>query len=67
MGYIIPHSIVSLFLDEVASTGSWAGVCELGLACRTLESDAYRGYIGMGADSTGVLVDAVAPVKRMLP
>lgn len=47
IGYVIPVSIVHLFLDEVAQTGSWSGVSELGLSCQMLESETYRNYLGM--------------------
>lgn len=65
VGYVIPVSIVHLFLDEVKNTGSWSGVSELGLVWRNLESDSYRSYIGMSEGQTGVLVEEVAPLGAL--
>eukprot|EP01047_Picozoa_sp_COSAG01_P033112 COSAG01_NODE_2422_length_7726_cov_5.781172_10_plen_549_part_00 len=64
VGYIIPSSIAQLFLSEVRATGSWSGVSELGLACRSLESDVMRDFLAMG-EATGVLVEAIAPLGAL--
>ena len=65
VGYIIPIAVVHLFLDEVSERGSWSGVSEFGLTLRCIESDAYRSYIGMPVDKTGLLVDKVAPLGQV--
>jgi len=65
VGYIIPASVAQLFLNEVRETGRWSGVSELGLTLRSLESDSLRQYLKMPAESTGVLVDRVAPLGAL--
>ena len=65
VGYVIPASVVHLFLNEVESTGTWAGVSELGAICAPLESDSYRAFIGIKEGETGVLVEEVAPLGAL--
>jgi S1-C subfamily serine protease len=62
VGYVIPSSIVHLYLNEVKSTSKWSGVSGLGCAFQSLECDSYRTYIGMDAAATGVLIKEVAPL-----
>jgi len=62
VSYIIPVSVVMLFLNEVTCTGSWNGINELGVTLRNLESDSLRQYLKMLPDTTGALVDCVAPL-----
>mmetsp|Transcript_13146 Transcript_13146/g.20496 ORF Transcript_13146/g.20496 Transcript_13146/m.20496 type:complete len:595 (+) Transcript_13146:312-2096(+) len=61
IGYVIPISIVHLFLDEVSNLGKWTGVSEFGIWFQNLESDTYRSFLGMADYTTGVLVIDVAP------
>lgn len=65
IGYIIPVSVLTLFLDEIKQTGRWSGISELGLSLRTLESDSLRQYLKMPSNTTGVLVDRVAPLGTL--
>lgn len=62
IGYVIPVSILHLFLNEVEATGKWSGVSELGISFFPLESDTFREYLGMKAHVTGVMVLKVAPL-----
>jgi hypothetical protein len=64
VGYIIPISVVSLFLNDYFSSGRWLGVCELGFAYRTLECEALREYLGVEGDA-GILVTSVAPLGSL--
>ena len=65
IGYVIPISILHLFLNEVEKTGTWSGISEIGLLWRKIESDSYRAYLGMQDDETGVLVLEVAPLGAL--
>lgn len=65
IGYLIPVSILHLFLNEVESSGTWAGVSESGLYVMTLESDSYRLFLGMEPNMTGVQVHTVAPLSAL--
>ena len=65
IGYVIPISILHIFLDEVEKTGTWSGISEIGLLWRKIESDSYRSYLGMKDGETGVLILEVAPLGAL--
>eukprot|EP00929_Paragymnodinium_shiwhaense_P071347 TRINITY_DN36283_c0_g1_i1.p1 TRINITY_DN36283_c0_g1~~TRINITY_DN36283_c0_g1_i1.p1 ORF type:complete len:583 (-),score=149.04 TRINITY_DN36283_c0_g1_i1:220-1968(-) len=65
VGYIIPVRVVNLFLGEVARTGSWSAISELGLTVRSLELDGLRSYLQMAPEMTGMLVDRIAPMGAL--
>jgi S1-C subfamily serine protease len=61
VGYIIPSSLVRLFLEDWEQHGSWRGVSEVGFAIRALESPALRRFYAT-TDNIGCLVTSVAPL-----
>ena len=65
VGYVIPASIIHLFIDSVMKSGHWSGVAELGASYRTMENNALRNYIGMRDGSTGVQITGVAPMGAL--
>ena len=64
IGYVIPASLVRMFLDEFRRTGAWAGVCEAGFAWRTLENPTLRAKLGVEAQG-GVMLTSVAPLGKL--
>lgn len=61
IGYIIPTCLVQVFLDEVVTTGAWAGVQEPGIKYRCLESKPLREFLKLPKGKTGVQLTSVAP------
>ena len=61
VGYVIPASLVRLFLGEYERLGHWPGTCDLGFAYRRMESVALRQYCKV-PDERSVLVTSVAPM-----
>eukprot|EP00656_Telonema_subtile_P004287 TRINITY_DN11947_c0_g1_i1.p1 TRINITY_DN11947_c0_g1~~TRINITY_DN11947_c0_g1_i1.p1 ORF type:complete len:447 (-),score=93.72 TRINITY_DN11947_c0_g1_i1:115-1455(-) len=65
VGYIIPASIATMFLEEFQATGKWSGQSELGVQCRQLENDTMRAFLGMDSEDTGVMVTETAPLGAL--
>jgi len=65
IGYIIPATIATLFLDEYSTTGTWSGQSEVGLHATWLENDTMREYLKMADTVTGVLVLSLAPMGAL--
>eukprot|EP00931_Biecheleriopsis_adriatica_P049872 TRINITY_DN28857_c0_g1_i1.p1 TRINITY_DN28857_c0_g1~~TRINITY_DN28857_c0_g1_i1.p1 ORF type:complete len:562 (-),score=94.41 TRINITY_DN28857_c0_g1_i1:120-1805(-) len=64
VGYIIPATIASMFVDEYARTQSWSGLSELGISGVPLENDSMRSFLKM-EDQSGILVTDVAPLGAL--
>lgn len=59
-GYFIPTPMIEHFLTDIAD-GRYDGFPELGAAYTALLSPAYRRYLKLPPDATGVVVDQIQP------
>jgi len=58
VGYIIPSSIISHFLEDVEDE-KFDGFPNLGIVYEKLENSSYRKFLGMSKEQTGILVNQV--------
>jgi S1-C subfamily serine protease len=66
IGYIIPATILKLFLQDFQANGSaLKGFAQLPIAIQTMENPAMRSWLGMPAGMSGVLVRTVPALCGM--
>merc|ERR1712125_123911 len=70
IGYVIPSTVVHFFLRGYAETGTFRGLCSLGVRVQQTQSVALRRLYGLDSSSSephekglGVLVKGVAPLS----
>lgn len=62
IGYIIPVTVITHFLDDIEKSNMYNGFCRLGIKWQPIESEHMRNYFQLSADQTGVLVTKVLPL-----
>ena len=58
VGHVIPITVIDHFLEDIA-TGKYDGYPDLGIVAHNLLNPAYREYVGLPADRTGVRAAAL--------
>lgn len=65
IGYVIPSTVVSHFLDDYEKNGKYTGFPSLGVLLQRLESPALREYLNVQSNK-GVLVRKVEPTSSAI-
>lgn len=68
VGYIIPAFVVLNFLREYRTSGSWAGLSEMGIVSRGLDNKALRRFLmppALADGSSGVQVQSISPLSPL--
>merc|ERR1712232_7993 len=64
IGYVIPGAVALFFVRTYEATGSFVGLCSLGIRTQTLQGSAIRRLHGLKSGGGGVLVANVAPLSQ---
>lgn len=65
IGYVIPLPIILHFLEDTNPEDSsrCSGFCSMGVFFQTLENQQLRDFVGIGHETTGVLVRGLTPLS----
>lgn len=64
VGYLIPETVITHFLNDYDQTGHFRGFCDYGFMWQSMESPSLRKYFSMNDGDSGILV---CNVKKTAP